>query len=77
MFPYQNYNPTGPSRTRSSVEEDVTETVIKIQACSESYVTSSRGVKGPSWLMFLRGFNVIDGYNIDYMHGLCAGMMKT
>ena len=77
VFPYQNYNPTGPSRTRSSVEEDVTETVIKIQACSESYVTSSRGVKGLSWFMFLRGFNVIDGYNIDYMHGLCAGMMKT
>ena len=75
IFPFQKHDPKGPARTMKSLLEDVNETVSKIQSGEKSY--TSNGIKGPSWLMFLKYFNAIDGYVIDYMHGVCAGVMKT
>lgn len=61
-------------RTVESVEQDVNEVVKNIQEDRKNYVV--RGVKGPFWFMFLQTFNIIHGFVIDYMHGICAGVMK-
>lgn len=64
----------GPRRTVESVEQDVNEVVKNIQEDRKNYVV--RGVKGSFWFMFLQRFNIIYGFVIDYIHGICAGVMK-
>lgn len=70
VYPFQE----GPRRTVESVEQDVNEVVKNIQEDRKNYVV--RGVKGPFWFMFLQHFNIIHGFVIDYMHGICAGVMR-
>lgn len=36
----------------------------------------SNGVKGPSWLSFLKDFDIVNGIAIDYMHGVLLGVTK-
>lgn len=74
VFPFNKENPDGPPRSSESVKADVKAAVQKIKDGKKQYVTN--GVKGPFWLMFLTHFNFIDGMIIDYMHGICSGVMK-
>ena len=74
IFPYNKTDPKGPARTVENLQHDVNEVVKKIQENNKNYVV--RGIKGPFWFMFLKHFNVIHGFVIDYMHGICAGVMK-
>lgn len=74
IFPYQSENPKGPPRTVSEIEADVNKTVENLQDGNKDYVV--RGIKGPFWFMFLKHFNITNGFVIDYMHGVCSGVMK-
>ncbi|CAG2216785.1 unnamed protein product [Mytilus edulis] len=74
IFPYQEGNPKGPERTVESLQSDVNEVIAKIHQNEKNYIV--RGVKGPFWFMFLKNFDVIRGFVIDYMHGICGGIMK-
>lgn len=33
-------------------------------------------MKGPFWFIYLKYFSCVDGFVIDYMHGICSGVMK-
>jgi hypothetical protein len=74
IYPFKDEDPKGPPRTVENLQEDVNQVVENVQANVTDYVV--RGVKGPFWFMFLPHFNVIHGFVIDYMHGVCAGVMK-
>ena len=75
IFPYDKANPKGPPRTESGVKED-TEKVIK--NIRENVTKSTvNGHKGKFWFMFLKHFDMINSCVIDYMHGVCLGIMKT
>ncbi|XP_063403282.1 uncharacterized protein LOC134712602 [Mytilus trossulus] len=74
IFPYCENEPKGPLRTVENLQDDVNQVVGKIQTNEKNFIV--RGIKGPFWFMFLKHFNVIHGFVIDYMHGVCAGVMK-
>ena len=74
VYPFNEGNPSGPKRTAEDIEKDVKKVVEKINSGNKNYVTN--GIKGPSWLMFLTFFNIVDGFVIDYMHGICEGVTK-
>lgn len=74
IFPYQKEDPKGPQRTPENLQEDVNSVISNIHENKKKFVV--RGVKGPFWFMFLKHFNVINGFVINYMHGVCAGVMK-
>ena len=61
-------NPKGPERAHQGMVDDA-----KL-ATSNNPVN---GVKGPRWLTYLRGsFDLVRGNSVDYMHGICLGIMK-
>ena len=49
-----------PKRTKQQYHADV------MDALSDGTIIN--GFKGPSWLMTLNSYNIIDGTAIDYMH---------
>ena len=68
VYPFDPNNPKGPERTHQGMTDDA-----KL-AMSNNPVN---GVKGPCWLTYLRGsFDLVKGNSIDYMHGVCLGIMK-
>lgn len=74
IFRYQKDDPKGPQRTPENLQDDVNSVISNIQENKKDFVV--RGVKSPFWFMFLEHFHVINGFVIDYMHGVCAGVMK-
>lgn len=74
IYPFQEDNPKGPSRTAENLQEDVNNVLKNIHERKSDFVV--RGIKGPFWFMFMNQFNVIHGFVVDYMHGICAGVMK-
>ena len=74
IYPYKENDPKEPQRTTENLEHDVNQVVKNVQNNKKDYIVN--GIKGPFWFMFLKHFNVIHGFVIDYMHGICAGVMK-
>lgn len=74
VFPFQVENPKGPARTCKEIKNDVYAAVKNIRDGKKDYI--ARGVKGPFWFMFLKHFDFLNGVVIDYMHGVCSGVMK-
>ncbi|XP_078533887.1 LOW QUALITY PROTEIN: uncharacterized protein LOC144820125 [Lissotriton helveticus] len=74
VFPYNAENPKGPPRTLDTIKSDVNSAIANIESGLSDY--SVRGIKGPMWFMFLKHFCVTRGFVIDYMHGVCSGIMK-
>lgn len=68
-FPFIQPDPYGPKRTHLETLQDG-DTAVKSGEALD-------GIKGPSWLAGLSSYDVIKGTAIDYMHGLCLGIMKT
>ncbi|XP_069470109.1 uncharacterized protein [Ambystoma mexicanum] len=74
VFPYNDEGPKGPPRTLDTITEDVKHVIDNIKTGQSSYTV--RGIKGPTWFMFLKYFCITKGFVIDYMHGVCGGIMK-
>lgn len=74
VFPFNSDNPKGPLRTAQTLQDDVNKVVKNLQDGKKDYIV--RGIKGPFWFMFLKHFDVINGFVIDYMHCVCGGIMK-
>ena len=74
VFPFNTENPKGPERTSESVKEDAVKAQKNIENGLKDF--SVNGVKGPSWLMDLKRFDVVRAVNIDYMHGVLLGIQK-
>lgn len=68
-FPFIQPDPYGPKRTHSKTLQDADTAVESGKAVD--------GIKGPSWFAGLSSYDIIKGTAIDYMHGLCLGVMKT
>ena len=68
-FPFIQSNPYGPKRTHSTTLQDADRAVKSGETVD--------GIKGPSWFAGLNSYDIINGTAIDYMHGLCLGVMKT
>lgn len=74
IYPYYEGIPKGNQRTTESVILDVDAAVEKIKSNSTKYTV--HGHKGKFWFMFLKYFDVINSCVIDYMHGVCLGVMR-
>jgi hypothetical protein len=74
IYPFQEGHPKGPPRIAETLQEDVNKVIKHIQERKSDFVL--RGIKGPFWFMFMSQFNVIHGFVVDYMHGICAGVTK-
>jgi len=68
-FPFIQPDPYGPKRTHLETLQDADTAVKSGEAVG--------GIKGPSWFAGLSSYDIIKGTAIDYMHGLCLGVMKT
>jgi len=68
-FPFIKPDLYGPKRTHSETLRDADTAVESGKAVD--------GIKGPSWFAGLSNYDVIKGTAIDYMYGLCLGVMKT
>ena len=68
-FPFIKPDPYGPKITHSETLRD-TDTAVESGEAVD-------GIKGLSWFAGLSNYDVIKGTAIDYMHGLCLGVMKT
>lgn len=68
-FPFVQLDPVGPKRTHLETLQDADRAVKAGVAIN--------GIKGPSWFAGLSSYDIIKGSGIDYMHGLCLGVMKT
>ena len=64
-FPFIHPDPYGPKHTHLETLQDA-DKAVKISAEVD-------GIKGPCWFAGLSSY----GTAIDYMHGLCLGVMKT
>lgn len=68
IYPYNNSDPNGPMRTP-----------VQIDMHSREAVASGKlvfGVKRPSWLSVVPGYNMIEGDTVDYMHCVLLGVTK-
>lgn len=77
IFPYIVDDPKGVNfnkRSRESVAKDVSAAVSNIRNGLANY--SVNGHKGPSWIQYLKYTDVVNSCVIDYMHGVCLGVMK-
>ena len=50
------------------------EALTNLQSGQKQYAV--KGVKGPSWLLFLENFDIVAGMGIDYLHGVLLGVQK-
>ena len=71
VFPFKENSPKGPVRNAEQVLKDA-QTIIH----SKKTKHTVNGIKGPSWLSFCPKFELIDGFAIDYMHGVLLGVQK-
>lgn len=75
VFPFNRDNPKNEPRTKETVSQDIRSVFENIEYNSKDYLV--RGHKGPFWFFYLKHFDVINSCVIDYMHGICLGIMKT
>jgi hypothetical protein len=68
IFPFNEEQPHGLSRTHKDSAADAVESV--------NTSSSVHGIKGPSFLMCIRSFEYVKGTCIDYMHGVLLGITK-
>ena len=68
VYPFCSSNPNGPRRTKTQHHSDAKKAVTQGSIVN--------GIKGPSWLMSLRYYNIIDGTAVDYMHCVLLGVTK-
>ena len=68
-FPFVQPDPYGPKRTHLETLRDADKAVKTGEVID--------GIKGPSWFAGLSSYDIIKGTAIDYMYGLCLGVMKT
>ena len=59
VYPFCSSNPNGPRHTKTQHHSDAKKAVTQGSIVN--------GIKGPSWLMSLRYYNIIDGTAVDYM----------
>ena len=74
VFPFKEENPGGPKRTKELVRENVNQVIQNIKNGKSDYMVN--GIKGPSCLMYIKNFDFVNGFIIDYMHGVCSGVTK-
>jgi len=65
VYPYCSNDPNGPRQSKTQHHLD---------AMSNRSITN--GIKGPSWLMLLQNYDIVDGTAIDYMHCVLLGITK-
>jgi len=65
---YQEEDPTGPLRSH---KQTVNHAKQALSSGSPVY-----GVKGPSWLSQVPGFNLVRGMSVDYMHLVLLGVSR-
>lgn len=75
IFPYDKTFPKGIPRTKESVRRDVQSAADKVRD-GKNQKTTVNGHKGKFWFMYLDTFDVINSCLIDYMHGICLGIVK-
>ena len=68
VYPYSLNDPTGPKCSKEQHYSDAA------KAAAEKNTVN--GVKGPSWLMTLHHYDIIQGTAVDYMHCVLLGVMK-
>lgn len=73
-FPYQENDPKGPLQNKEDTIRHAAG-VTKKQMAGEK-CSNVMGVKGPSWLSFLKHYDVVRDVAIDYMHGVLLGVQK-
>ena len=64
----------GVERTLEATQALAKEADEKNIQCGK--ITAINGVKGSSWLLYLPGFNMINGIAVDYMHCVLLGVVK-
>ena len=67
-YPFSDSDPTGPARTHHQVLDNAK------QAMNSK--TDVNGVKHWTWFHKLNYFDLVKGVGIDYMHGICLGVVK-
>ena len=67
-YPFNIADPTGPKRTVTAHASDARKAYLENSAIN--------GIKGPTWLMKLNCYDIIEGTAIDYMHCTLLGVMK-
>ena len=67
-YPFSDSDPTGPARTHDQVLDNAK------QAMNSK--TDVNGVKHWTWFHKLNYFDLVKGVGIDYMHGICLGVVK-
>jgi len=68
IYPYIQGNPTDPLRTGDQTEKHARKATDERKP--------EFGIKGPSWLSSVPGYNIIEGNTIDYMHSVLLGVSK-
>ena len=69
VYLYNVSDPSGPKRTKFQHSRDVKRVVNENNTVN--------GIKGPSWMMNLRKYDIIAGTAIDYMHCVLLGVVKS
>lgn len=75
IFPFDKNNPKGPVRTKETIMQDTDQVVRNIR--QHKTKSSVNGHKGKFWFMFLNSFDYVNSCVIDYMDGVCLGVVKT
>ena len=68
IYPFCCNDPNGPKRTEQQHHLDAKNAMLN--------GSISNGIKGPSWLMLLKNYDVVDSTAIDYMHCVLLGITK-
>jgi len=74
IFPYIRDNLKGPLRNKQDTIKHSYEALTNLQSGQKQYAV--KGVKGPSWLLFLENLDIVAGMGIDYMHRVLLGVQK-
>lgn len=72
IFPFISDNPKGPLRNKKDTVKHAHEALTS----GNERQCIVKGIKGPSWLLFLEHFDIVAGMGIDYMHGVLLGVQK-
>lgn len=75
IFPYDVNDPKGPKRTKQTILRDTDQVVHNIR--QNITKSSVNGHKGKFWFMYLKSFDYVNSCVIDYMHGVCLGVVRT
>ena len=67
-FPFEQFSETN-LRSKESFVADADEALKREKVIN--------GIKGPSWIAGLSSYDIINGTEVDYMHCVLLGFMKT